>query len=159
MRRTKHKMSCISQRACVAGGILVAPGVSPGIQSVLVFEPSKRAAEVLSHAPTSGINTNHALVCRPFGAHFNSCCRLPRAYARGYTLPPASQAGCRGPCRNLLCAVECNSAGTDPRVSKSFERFRKRYSASTNFGAFALSRSNQRGDGKRRRYLRARAQR
>ncbi len=85
MRRTKHKRSCISQRARVAGGILVAPGVRPGIQSVLVFEPSKRAAEVLNHAPTSGINTNHELVCRPFGAHFNSCVGYPQL-APGATL-------------------------------------------------------------------------
>ena len=49
-------MSCTSQRACEAGGRIIAPGVSPGIQPVVIFEPSKRAAEIRK-------------VCRPSGAH------------------------------------------------------------------------------------------
>ncbi len=68
MARTNHKVSCRSQRACEAGGRIVAPGVSPGIEPILIFEPSKRAAEILYYAPTSGINNNHATVCHPFGA-------------------------------------------------------------------------------------------
>src|SRR6266508_2065596 len=68
MARTNHKVSCRSQRVCEAGGRIVAPGVSPGIEPILIFEPSKRAAEILYYAPTSGINNNHATVCHPFGA-------------------------------------------------------------------------------------------
>lgn len=61
-------MSCISQPACEAGGRIIAPGVSPGIRPAVIFEPLKRAAETLNYVPTSGINNNHATVCRPFGA-------------------------------------------------------------------------------------------
>jgi len=58
-------MNWISQRACAAGDRIIAPGVSPGIKPLLTFEPAKRAAEVRDHLPTSGINNDHATVCRP----------------------------------------------------------------------------------------------
>jgi cobalt-zinc-cadmium efflux system outer membrane protein len=46
----------------------LAPDVSPGIRPVVVFEPSKRAAEILNNVPASRTNGNHTTVCRPCGA-------------------------------------------------------------------------------------------
>ncbi len=52
-----------SQAACEAGGRIIAPGVSPGIEMLLASKPSKRATEGFN-----GSASCDAHICRPFGA-------------------------------------------------------------------------------------------
>src|SRR5437588_3885918 len=59
-------MSSTSQRACKAGGIIIAPGVSPGIRALLRSEPAKRATEDPSGDFRRG--AVNKLFYRPFGA-------------------------------------------------------------------------------------------
>src|SRR5437588_7637677 len=70
-------MNWISQRAGEAGGILVAPGVSPGIPAHFESQPSKRAAYIFSYVASFRIKTSPAKVCRPFGARFSNCAWYP----------------------------------------------------------------------------------
>jgi outer membrane protein, heavy metal efflux system len=70
-------MSCITQRACEAGGRIIAAGVSPGIPILFVSKPSKRATEDFHCVFRFKVDDDGAKLCRPFGAHLNSCGRYP----------------------------------------------------------------------------------
>src|SRR5947207_5480292 len=70
-------MSRISQRACEAGGRIIAPGASPGIRSSSVSQPSKRAAEIFSYVASFRIKTLLAKLCRPSGARNLFCAPYP----------------------------------------------------------------------------------
>ena len=89
-------MNWITQQACEAGDILVAPGVSPGIPILLMSEPAKRATEVHDYAPPSPIRNKRATVCRPSRARH-------RFYVPYPGLTPAATL-CR-PLRGLVVAV------------------------------------------------------
>jgi cobalt-zinc-cadmium efflux system outer membrane protein len=75
---------------------MVAPGISPGMRPVVIFEPSKRAAEILQNVPTSRINGNDATVYRPLGAGSHNYYTYPR-FTPGATF-------CR-PLRGIVVAI------------------------------------------------------
>src|SRR4029079_14497197 len=79
------KMGSTSQRACEAGGRIIAPGVSPGIRSGSVSQPSKRAAEIFSYVASFRIKTLLTKLCRPSGARNLFCAPYP-GLAPGATL-------------------------------------------------------------------------
>jgi outer membrane protein, heavy metal efflux system len=70
-------MGSTSQRACEAGGRIIAPGVSPGIRPSSVSQPLKRAAEIFVCSASFGFKTPVAKICRPFGAHHHLCAPHP----------------------------------------------------------------------------------
>ena len=78
-------MGSTSQRACEAGGRIIAPGVSPGIRSGSVSQPSKRAAEIFSYVASFRIKTLLTKLCRPSGARNLFCAPYP-GLAPGATL-------------------------------------------------------------------------
>ena len=61
-------MSGFSQRACEAGGRVIAPGVSPGIRAPFRTGAARRATEISCYVASFRIKTQFANVCRPFGA-------------------------------------------------------------------------------------------
>ena len=88
-------MSWFSQRACAAGGRIIAPGVSPGIPALLVSKPSKRATEISNYVPPNRINDDPSL-CRPSGA-LGLYCSVPPGLTPGAKF-------CR-PLRGLIVAI------------------------------------------------------
>ena len=68
----EHKMSSTSQRACKAGGRIIAPGVSPGIRAPFRTEPAERAT--YDRRRGSGAED---ILCRPFGARNLFCAPYP----------------------------------------------------------------------------------
>src|SRR6266513_5423895 len=73
-------MKRLSQRACKAGGRIIAPGVSPGICAPVRTEPAKRATD----DGRCGSEVDNIL-CRPFGAG-NLFCATYSGLTPGATL-------------------------------------------------------------------------
>src|SRR5690242_17449561 len=91
MVRTKHKSSCSSQRACEAGGRIIAQDAASKVSGTLGIGP------VLSLlARFSGRQITRQNVCRPFGAQ-NLCGARYPGLMPGATL-------CR-PLRGLIVAI------------------------------------------------------
>ena len=84
-------MSSTSQRACKAGGRIIAPGVSPGSRAPVRTKPAKRATD-------DGRRGSEAdnILCRPFGARNLFCAPYPG-------LTPGAKL-CR-PLRGLIVAI------------------------------------------------------